>query len=162
MAARDVIFAGAILFILAIGFFIITFTSNTITNALTTNERFNESQQAVDAMESANTAVQRSDYVFLGVFFALMLGLVITGWFIGGIPIFMFIYFLVTVVAVVFAAIGSNIWQAITPASVFGTTVSLLPITNHILSYLPFYVALFGTIGVIVMFAKPEENVYGV
>lgn len=158
MAARDVLFAGAILFMLAIGFFVMTFTSDTITNSLTENERFNESDQAVTAIESANTAVHRSDYIFLGVFFALMLGLVITGWFIGGIPIFMFIYFLVNVVAVVFAAISSNVWQTITPASVFGTTLDALPITNHILSYLPFYIALFGTIGMIVMFAKPQEE----
>jgi hypothetical protein len=155
MAARDVLFAGAVLFILAIGFFVLNFTSGQIASSLT-NSPLNESSQAVNAINDANTAVSKVDYIFLAVFIALLLGIIITGWFIGGNPIFMFIYFLIIVIAVLVGAILSNFWETLTGASVFGASVASLPIMNHILLYLPFYLAAIGFIGIIVMFAKPN------
>ena len=155
MAARDVLFAGVVLFILACGFFILTFVSGQITSSLSSSP-LNDSAQSIQALEDTNTAVSKVDYIFLGVFIALILGLIISGWFIGGNPIFMFIYFLFIVVAVVIGAILSNFWETLTTASVFGVTIASLPIMNHIMLYLPFYLAAIGFIGIIAMFAKPQ------
>lgn len=154
-SARDVMFIGAVLFLLACGFFVLSFTSNHITDSLT-NSPLNESAQATQALSDANTAVSKVDYIFLGVFIAFVLGLIITGWFIGGNPIFMFIYFLFIVIAVVIGAILSNFWETLSTASVFGTTVASLPRMNHIMLYLPFYLTVSGFIGIVVMFAKPQ------
>ena len=156
MAARDILFTGAILFILASSFFVLKFTSTTITDKLTMSP-LNESAQAVSALRASDAAVSKSDYLFFGAFIALFLGLIITGWFIGGVPIFMFIYFLFIVVATLVGAFLSNFWETTTTASIFGTTILSFPITNHIMLYLPFYLAVFGTAGLIVMFAKPRE-----
>jgi len=159
MAARDVLFIGVMLFMLASGFFVISYFSNTVTNALI-DSPLNDSAQASASLTSANSAVFKSDYIFLGVFIAFILGVIITGWFIGGNPIFMFIYFILIVAAVIVGAFLSNFWETMTTASVFGTTVSNLPIMNHIMLFLPFYLAAIGFMAILVMFAKPQEGVY--
>ena len=86
--------------------------------------------------------------------------IIITGWFIGGNPTFMFIYFILIVAAVIVGAFLSNFWETMTTASVFGTTVSNLPIMNHIMLFLPFYLAAIGFMAILVMFAKPQEGVF--
>jgi len=130
-----------------------------VTSALI-DSPLNDSAQVSASLTSANNAVFKSDYIFLGVFVAFILGVIITGWFIGGNPIFMFIYFILIVAAVIVGAFLSNFWETMTTASVFGTTVSNLPIMNHIMLFLPFYLAAIGFMAILVMFAKPQEGVF--
>jgi hypothetical protein len=95
------------------------------------------------------------DYVIFGLFIGLVLALLITAWFIGGNPVFMFLYFIFVVLAVVMSAILSNVWESYSGNSVFGLTIASFPITNNLLSYLPLYIGIVGFIGVVAMFAKP-------
>lgn len=157
MAVRDVVFIGVILFVIAIGFFVIKFTSDTIVSKMVSIPMINQSQDTVNSLTGMQSKVNnRLDYLFLGLFIGLTLALIITGWFIGGQPIFAFIYTIIVVVSVILSTVFASTWQSITQASIFGTTVSTMPITNHILSWLPLYVAIIGFIGLIVMFAKPS------
>lgn len=156
MAVRDVIFASVILFAFGIAFFTIYFASNTIITSLMQIPTINESQPTVTVFEGMEEKVNnRLDYLFMGLFVALTLGVIITGWFVGGIAIFSIIYIIIIVLAVIISSVLAYVWQQVTPASVFGTTLSAVPITNHIISFLPVYIAIIGFIGVIVMFAKP-------
>jgi hypothetical protein len=103
-----------------------------------------------------NTVTSRSDYLF-GVFlFGLLLSLIITAWFIAGNPLFMFLYFLFIVIGVILSAIFSNVFQTVVAQAIFGATINSLPIINHVLNFLPYYVALSGFIGMIIMFGKPQ------
>jgi hypothetical protein len=158
MAARDVLFIGSVLFVLGLGLFMLKFTSESVNDVMASSP-LNESAQAISAMNSANDAVSKVDYIFIGVFIALTLGLIITGWFIAGNPIFIFFYFLIITVGVVVGAILSNTWEAFTLKPIFGTTIAALPMMNHVMLYLPYYLTAIGFIGMIVMFAKPKEGV---
>ena len=155
-SARDVVVAGVLLFVIGIGFFIANFAINTTVDGLLGQSAVNQSgNETITALQSTKTIVNKLDYVVAGFFIALVLGVLITGWFVGGQPIFMGIYFLINVVAVLLAGILASFWSSLSQASVFGTTVSLFPITNQILSNLQIYVAVIGIVGIIVMFAKP-------
>lgn len=155
MSARDVVLIGVILFSFAMGFFVINYVMSVVVDELTSIEEINQSTQVVDSFESVNTIANRLDYVILGVFFALILGLIITGWFIGGNPIYMFIYFIFVVIAVILGSILANVWEEVTQMSTFGSTIASFPISNNILLRLPIYLAVIGFIGIVVMFAKP-------
>lgn len=152
---RDVILVGVILFTFATLFFVVNFTATTITNRMMAISAINQSSSTVTALQGVQTTVNRLDYVLFGIFVGLTLAIIISGWFIGGHPIFMFIYFIVLAIGVAFSTILSNTWETISTVGAFGSTVNSFPITNHILLSLPIYVTVIGFIGIVVMFAKP-------
>lgn len=155
MAARDVLFVGVILLTLAVGFFLINFTMTTVVNDLVATPVINATNASVTAFETVKTVANRLDYILFAMFIGLVIGIVITAWFIGGHPIFMFAYFIIGTIAVVLAALFANVWYDISNMVVFGTTLTNFPITNHLLTNLPIYIAIVGFLGMVVMFAKP-------
>lgn len=156
MSARDVILLAVVLFAVGIGLFAFNFMFNSSINSIIANDQINSSTAAVEAFQSTQTSViNRFDYIVFGVFVGLILALIITSWYIGAHPIFIAIYFLLIVIGVTASTILANAWEEFSTASVFGTTVTSFPITNHLLSNLPYYIAVIGFLGIVVMFAKP-------
>ena len=160
-SARDVLVAGILLFILGIALFIGNYAINTTVDGLLGQSGINGTNESVTALNATKEVVNKFDYVFAGFFVAIVMGVFITGWFVGGQPIFMGVYFLVNVLATLLSGILSSFWTNLSQASVFSTTVSLFPITNQILSNLQVYVAVVGIIGLIVMFGKPYMTEQG-
>jgi len=155
MASRDVLMVGVILFMLAIGFFVIYNISNTVTTKMMGIAAINESAAAVSALQGSQKVTAQMDYVIFGVFIGLVLAIIITGWFIGGNPIFMAIYFLISIIAVVISTLFANTWETVSQSSIFGTDVAAFPITNNLMLNLPIYIAVIAFLGLVVMFAKP-------
>lgn len=155
MAARDVILIGALVFMFAIGFFSSFYALNEGFDAMLENEVINSSSQTFSSLQAAQDLTGRFDYIIFAIFIAMILGLIISGWFVGGHPIFMFAYFLLVLVGVILTAVFSNAWDTISTLSVFGTTIASFTITNNLLSYLPIYISVAGFLGLVVMFAKP-------
>lgn len=155
MAANDVILVGALVFVFALGFLAINFMVGQVTDSMINNEEVNSSAGAVSMFEALDDTMDRLDYVVFGLFIGLSLAVVVTGWFIGGYPIFMFLYFIVVVVGVVLSAVLSNVWEVFSQSASFGSTVVSFPLSNNLLLNLPVYVAAIGFLGVVVMFAKP-------
>lgn len=155
MAARDIMVAGVIIFFVAILFFVSHNISNTVFTKMIGTSAINESSAALSVLQSSKAATNRMDYVVFGVFIGLCLAILITGWFIGGNPIYMAVYSLVWIFSVVMATILANTWETTTQASVFGTTITSFPIANNIMLNLPIYIAVIGFLGLVVMFAKP-------
>ena len=90
-----------------------------------------------------------------GFFIALVLGLLITSWLIGANPLFMFVYFIIVTIGTLVSTILSNVWESITTDANLVGTLGVFPLTNHLLTNLPLYVAVVGVIGIIIMYAKP-------
>jgi hypothetical protein len=154
-SVRDVLFIIAIVFVFGIAFLIIHFTASTMVDNMLNVPQINASSEVRSNLEGINTAMDRLDYIILAVFVGLTIGLLITGWLVGGHPIFMAIYFVVVVFAVIISAFMANVWEDVSVASVLGTTVNSFPVTNHLLLNLPLYAAIIGGLGLIAMFAKP-------
>lgn len=155
MAARDVILMGVIIFALGIGFFVFHYAFNTTVDQLVATSAINSSNATVTSLQGAQALTARLDYVIFGVFIGFILGIIITGWFVGGNPVYMFIYFLVVTLAVIVATVLSNVWEEVTSMVVFGTTIGEFPITNNLITNAPLYLAVVGILGMIVMFGKP-------
>jgi len=154
-STNDVILIGAIIFIFGIGFFTVFFMSQTVTNQMMNIPTINESSATMEVLESQAVIRGRMDYIIFGLFIGLILALLISGWFVGGHPIFMTIYFLIIVIGVAVGAVLANTWETTTTMTIFGSTINSFPITNNILLNLPIYVAIIGFLGMVVMFAKP-------
>jgi len=153
MAARDIGYIAVVLFGLGIGFLMIHSVLNGVVDTMLDIEEINASAGAVTGLESVTAMTNKLDYVLFGIFMGLVFGLIITGWFIGGNPIFMFIYFIVVVITTSISALMANVWE--TFYNYFETSQAAFPITSHILNNLPVYIAIVGFIGIVVMFAKP-------
>lgn len=154
-SVMDVLLIGVIIFSFAIGFFILNYMMTVSVDKITNVSAVNDSAGAVSAFNSIKTLMGRLDYVVGGLFFGLVVALMVSGWYIGGNPIFMFLYFLIVVIGVVVSVILSNTWETVSQLPAFGTTVASFPIANHLLLYLPIYIAVIGGLGMLVMFAKP-------
>jgi len=154
-STKDVLMIGILIFAFGIGFFILYFISSTVTTQIISNPIINQSEAAVEVFQAQSKVTGKLDYIIFGLFIGLVLGLIISGWFVGGNPIFMAIYFLIIMVSIAAGAVMSNVWETTTQASIFGSTVSAFPITNNLMMYLPTYMAVIGFLGMIVMFAKP-------
>lgn len=154
-AVRDVLIFGAIIFGLGIAFFMTKFVMVDVVTKMSAMTVFNESQPALDALQGSIDVTDRMDYVVFGTFMGLILGILVTGWFIAGNPIFSFVYFLVSVIGVVIAAIFANAWETATQMAIFGNTIAAFPLTNNIILNLPIYTAIVAFLGMVVIFAKP-------
>lgn len=155
MAAKDVIVITVVVFVFAVAFLISHYALNQGFNQMKNNTVFNESETAQSVLSASQDLTARFDYIVLVIFLALCLAMIITGWLVGGHPIFMFFYFIVIVIGVVLGAILANAWETISTNVTFITTLGSFPITDHIVSALPIYTTIIGFIGMVVMFAKP-------
>lgn len=155
MAARDVVLIGILVFALATGMFIVHNVITKSVDTMTNIPSINESQLSKDSLTGVQNAINKLDYAVFLIFIGLALTLIITGWFVGGLPIFMGIYFLVIVIGVGISTVLANIWESITTTSALIVTLTSFPITNHILLKFPIYLAVVGFIGIVVMFGKP-------
>lgn len=155
-SVRDIIFIIIIFFVLALGMFIIHFTVSNMFGALQ-HSPINETAEAVTVLDSGQNLINRLDMLLAIVFIGLCLSVMITGWLVGGHPIFMFIYFMVIVIGVILSMVLSYVWESITLMTPFISTLGSFLITNHLISYLPYYSAVIGSIGMIVMFGKPND-----
>ena len=159
MTASDVIFVVVFVFSIALALFVLNFTMGTAVDQIINNTGVNSSVASTAAFEGIKTTTARFDWLVIGVYIGLLIAMIATSWFIAGNPMFMLIYFIVTVLGVLVSALLANTWETLTQSSVFGTTVANFPMTNHLISLFPFYVAIMGFVGFVIMFAKPQGNI---
>jgi len=145
----DVLYLVVVLFFIGIFCFIGFWTYSRVTGLMI------ESSRAVDALTISQDKSSMWDYFAMAVFIGFAISIIVTGWFIGGNPLFMVIYFLVLAGGVVVTMVLSNVWESFSTASVFGFATSPLPITNWLLSNLPIVLVIVGFLGMVAMFGKP-------
>lgn len=156
MAVRDVFLVGILLFSFGLMFIVMNYIGNTINNSLLANPTINQTANTVTVIQNVNASINFFDYIFLAVFMGLTLGVVITSWFVRAHPIFTFIYFFMLVVDVMVSSIFSQIWVEFVSKSQFLTTLTHFPITDYLLVNLPYFTAVVGLLGLLLLFAKPQ------
>lgn len=154
-SSNDVVLIGILVFVIGLLLFVTHFIFNAAVDSIISTPAINSSAVTVSTFTGVKTFTENFDYVIIGLFIALSLGLLITGWLVGGVPIFMTIYFIIVVMGVLLSAVLSYVWGIFTTASVFNLTINSFPMANHLLSNLQIYVAIVGVIGLLVMFGKP-------
>lgn len=155
MAAEDIITISVLLMVAAVGILVVVYSGHTMATNIATQPVVNQSSTAVSAFTATANVTHKFDILFLAAFIGLTLGLIILSWFVPAHPIFYIGYLLVMIISVILSAIMANVWESITANAKLATMLTYLPITNHIMLYLPLYIAVIGFVGITVMFAKP-------
>jgi hypothetical protein len=163
-SGRDVILIVFLMFTISISFFISNYTGKTLETQIAASEGWNKADVGINATTAMNATIDKGnamwDKVIFAVFIGLVLSLIVTSWIVGGNPVFMIFYFIFIIIAVISSIIFSDAFMDIFYHNVyfnFGTTWADFPITMNLLTYFPYYITIVGVIGMIIMFAKPQE-----
>lgn len=157
-SVRDIIIVTAILFAVAIAIFIVVKIGHNVNTELLKVDAFNNTATAKAVIQKADTSLNYSDYLYLAAFIAFFISIVIFGWFIDGSTIMAPIYFFLVILFTFFGVIFQEVWKDFVLKPEMVSTAAVLPITNFIVSHLGYFVAVFGLIGIIMMYAKPQAT----
>jgi len=106
--------------------------------------------------QSGKDLLNKLDTVVVGIYIGLVLVMLITSFLVGGHPMFMFFYYMGIAVLIVVASVFTSLWERFltTPAisSYIGGAFSM---SDHIMTFLPIYIAVPGLLGVLLTFIKP-------
>jgi len=151
MSFKEITIIGGILFSFGLVAFIAFFATKTMVTQMVAIPEINKYPIVNSTLTSTISNVGKSDYLMMGLMIGLALFIIFSGYLSTFNTAFMVIYFIVMIIVVAMTPILSNIWEDVTSMSVFGTTVTSFPITNHILLNLPIYVTIIGFFGMIAM-----------
>ena len=97
-SGRDIVLMAVLLFVFAISALIMRYTTSHVVeifyNSSDFNSSYNQSNYDITQMmkDSTDQTGGQLDYVILAIFIGLILGIVVTSWYIGGHPIFLFFF----------------------------------------------------------------------
>ena len=154
-SVKDIIIIVILLFIVGVSLTLIVDAGHRINAKLITVPTFNTTD-TLSVINHADAAINSTDYIYLALFIGLFLSIIITGWFVGGLPIAAPIYFFVVVIFTFVSVILQQVWNDMMLNSNILSASLSLPITSFILSHLGLFTAIFGLVGILLMFAKPQ------
>ena len=153
-------FTGILYMIIAIfGFAILLLIAGHISTTVSTElkekmgDSIDEVNQSFDTtINVANNTLSAVWYVLFG---GLMLGLMITAWFMPTHPIMVAPFIILLVIAVILGVAFSNAYEKIYDVEQFSSIADTQTSINFIMSNLPYVALVIGIIALIVTFAKP-------
>lgn len=99
-----------------------------------------------------DTAMGGMKWVALSVFFGMMIAIFISNFLVKAHPVFLVVYILLTVIAVVFSTFVSNSYETMLASGVLAETLQSFSPTNFIILNLPTVITLIGFIGALFLF----------
>jgi len=162
-SVRDLMFISIILLVVGIALFSVVKVSHIINANLLANPTMNSSIEAQRVLGSADRVIDATDYIYLAALIGFFLGIIVLGWFMSAHPVMSVIYFILVILFTFVSTILQYVWVEYATSDEMVLTILNLPITYFILSHLAYFVAVFGLVGILVMFAKPtiSEGNYG-
>lgn len=97
-----------------------------------------------------NTGFLNLRLIALAMMIAYVIGTFIIAYFSSKHPIWLFVYILITVILVIFSVYISNTYETMKNNTVLGPTLTGFTGSNVIISYLPIWVAIIGSIGCVI------------
>lgn len=158
MSVEDIGSIAVVCFVSAIILTVIGFIGITLSDSFSSAPMFVNDTNSQAQFNAMKTTSYKIDWVFLGIFIGLIIAMMITAWFIAGNPIFLILYFLAVIIFTVISFFLSNFWESFSTTTAFTTIISHLRLTNFIMLNLPYFIAVVGMIGIVVMFAKPNMD----
>ncbi len=143
----------------ALGFFIYLFLTiggsfnEKFTSKMSQDEDFNLANETYTEIHQKN--VRMADYLFLGAFFTLALGLIFVSFFIRASPPWVILFIFLTIIATIGSATISNYYQATVEKPAFYEHYNEVPMTNWIMENLVLIVLGLCITSIIVIYGKP-------
>jgi hypothetical protein len=157
-AFEDGIYMIVIVFALAIGAIVITYSYNEIYDQFNSTAAFNTTE-VMASFDAGRTVNNMWDWLILVVVFGFAISVVIIGYFIDAHTIFFPLYLIGMMVGLAFAVIIDYVWDKVFADTVFVTLATSFPITNHILSNMTIYYFIIASLSMFAMFAKTRVEV---
>ena len=154
----DIITIGFWLLVIAIGimavmFIIFKMVSGLQSSVISTSPIANTSLNTIK--DYGSNAVPST---FLIIFFGLLLGIVVSSFFVKSHPIFIPVYILFAIMAIIVAVALGNVWGALKDVSIFSSilgTNSITGIMDTIMSHMVLVTLVTFILSIIIIFAKP-------
>lgn len=156
-SVRDIIIIAVLLFAIGISIFFSVKVGHSVNAQILNISIINDSAEAKSVINHADIALDMSDYIYLACFIGFFIAIIVTGYIVGGMPIMAPIYFFLVVLFTFVSVLLQNVWTDIANSDSLITIQSNLPITYFILTHLGYFMAIFGIVGIIMLFAKPRE-----
>jgi len=156
MSVEDVGAIAVVGFVSAIILFIVAFVGVSMSDSFSAAPIFANDTNSRAQFSAMKSTSYKLDWVFFGIFIGLIIAMIITAWFIAGNPIFLILYFLGIIIFTVISFFLSNFWETFSTTAAFAAVLAHFPLTNFIMLKMPYFVAVCGMIGLVVMFAKPS------
>lgn len=153
----DIMVVAILLFAIGVSVLLIVDLTHRVNSKLLVTPVINSSVDAVEVVGNTEAAVNSTDYIYLALFVAFFIGIMITGYLVGGHPIFAPIYFFVVIVFTFIAVILQLVWGDLSLQPEFLGAGLNMPLTLFILSNLGYITAVTGLLGILAMFAKPQS-----
>lgn len=159
-ASADIIIMSLIFFVLVISIIIGVYVSNVLKDKLVENPVISNDTRATNAVvEGVGTVVKMADWICFVIFFAIILGIIITSFMFYSHPIFIAIYFILMIGGILAGVFMANIYEGIVlNTQLSSTATEIFPKTHYIISHYPFILLFVFIISVIIIYAK---NPYG-
>ena len=141
--------AAFAIFLLIVGY-VVPLISNELAGQIGISEEINHSLMATTAV-AQNTLPT----IWIVIFVSLLLGLFATSFFIQTHPVFIPIYVLLLIVAILVAIPLSNAYVALTEEAVLAGTANRQLLIDFFMSKLPLVTFIIGLIALVITFAKP-------
>tara|TARA_R100000963_G_scaffold30970_1_gene22281 strand:- start:340 stop:720 length:381 start_codon:yes stop_codon:yes gene_type:complete len=113
--------------------------------------------EAGRVLEDHQSTMAQTDYLTFAVLLGFTIGIVITGWLVGGITPFMILYVIFLIVIGAVSGILQYVWESISIMSIFGATLTSMPLTNFLLSNLTLFVVITGFLGLVAMYISGQR-----
>jgi hypothetical protein len=155
MSARDIIVTVVVFFAISIVCVFTYLIFSSFYTELKAQPSVAAVPEAVASIEGAEANfLPANDYIPFVMFLAFCFGVIITSWLIGAQPVFIFFYILLGSFGVYISMAISNAWEEMFTDPTLLAILSEFPLTNNIMTYLPFYMCGVLAMGLFVMFAK--------
>lgn len=155
-SARDIALMSVTVFGIGLVSFLLLFVYNSVSDIMIESPEINGTAAAVILEDHQGTMAQ-SDYLTFAVLIGFTIGVVITGWLVGGITPFMILYVIFLIVIGAVSGMLQYVWESISLMSVFGATLNSMPLTNFLLSNLTLFIVITGFLGLISMYISGQR-----
>jgi hypothetical protein len=150
----DIILLVAFIALLAVMAIIITFVYKGMNTQFQANPLLNKTAEQRAAFGIGETVNSYWDYILLCMLIGSVIVIMITAWFVDTHSVFMVLYILGLVIGEIICAILSYIWYTVSNNASLNTVLNQFVITDHLLTYLPYYFAIIGCVAMVVTYAK--------
>lgn len=150
----DMLIFIILIFILAVGLFILAFVTPQIAQGLNT-AGLNETSEGANAINDlANLGTVTIQRGFLFLFFGLSISTIITSFFTRTHPIFIFLYILFLGLTVFIGTFLGNAYEQVTSSPVLAETLASQGLITVVMQNIVLFTLIIGAISMMVVFAK--------
>lgn len=150
----DILVFVIVLLVLAIGFFVISYTIPNITDGFNTAGLNNSAEgiNAINQLENFGTIQLQRGFFF--IFIGLILGIMVSAFFIRTHPIFLFLYIILMPLTVILAGYLGNFYETLTSYPIFADRLADQTLINIVMTNLiPISIGV-GALSMIIIFSK--------